>query len=52
MKGVELRREYEAAANGGVEYEDAMEDIHAIKRDGTVIKGAQASDVWAAPFHC
>lgn len=46
MEGLEVHREYDAAANAGIEYEDAMEDIHAIKRDGTVIKGAQAPDSW------
>eukprot|EP00884_Botryococcus_braunii_P019413 jgi/Botrbrau1/6155/Bobra.331_2s0045.1 len=34
--------DYDPAANKNIEYEEAMEDIHAIKRDGTVIKGYAA----------
>jgi hypothetical protein len=32
-------RTYDPASNEGIEYEDAMEDIHAIKKDGTIVKG-------------
>lgn len=49
---------YDPAENEGILYEEAMETIHAIQRDGTILKGTDALKVlytavelgWAAQF--
>lgn len=49
---------YDPAENEGILYEEAMETIHAIQRDGTILKGTEALKMlygavglgWAAQF--
>lgn len=41
--------DYDPAKHAGISFEKAMERIHAVEADGTVLTGACGRGAWAAP---